>query len=190
MPLRAEHRRDGYARIAAAAGADVRPAAYASRGAAPDLPAGFAAFAAWGATPAARWPHMRALADRIAEERPVRFLAGPGEEAAVRVIAGPHPLLALPALPDLASALDRAAFLVGNDTGLTHFAAACGVPVVTVHGSTDPEVTSPGGAVVAGERPWCAPCWRKRCPIDLRCLTRVRVETVLDACRAAARAVA
>jgi heptosyltransferase-2 len=188
VPPRAEHRRQGYARVAAVVGANV-PAAtrYAPRGQAEGVPPGFAAFAAWGATPAARWPHMRSLADRVAMERPVMFLAGPGEETAVRAVAGPHPVLALPALPDLAAALDRAAFLVGNDTGLTHFAAACGVPVVTVHGSTDPSVTSPGGPVLAAERPWCAPCWRKTCPIDLRCLTRVTVDAVLDACRVAAR---
>lgn len=188
VPAPSGHRRDGYARVVERVGArDVGPSKYRARAALPDeVPAGFVAIAAWGATPAARWPHARALADRVAAERPVRFLAGPGEEAAVAELAGPHAVLALASLPVLAAALDRASVLVGNDTGLAHFAAACGVPVVTVHGSTDPARTGPGAPVVASDPPWCAPCYRKTCPFGVPCLARVEVDAVIDAmCRAA-----
>jgi ADP-heptose:LPS heptosyltransferase len=184
------HRRDGYARVAERLGAhDVGPSRYRPRAPSPDdVPPGFVALAAWGATPAARWPHARALADRLAQERPVRFLAGPGEETAVARMAGPHAMLAIASLPALASALDRAAVVIGNDTGLAHFAAACGVPVVTVHGSTDPARTGPGVPVVSSRPTWCSPCYRKTCPFGVACLARVGIDEVLAAARAAARA--
>lgn len=47
----------------------------------------------------------------------------------------------------------NAAGYVGNDSGMTHLAAACGLPVAAVFGPTDPAVWAPPGAKVleAGE---------------------------------------
>lgn len=41
--------------------------------------------------------------------------------------------------------LQRATFYVGNDSGITHLAAAIGVPVVALFGPTDPERWAPRG---------------------------------------------
>ncbi len=47
----------------------------------------------------------------------------------------------------------NAAVFVGNDSGMAHLAAACGLPVVAVFGPTDPVLWAPPGAKVlkAGE---------------------------------------
>jgi heptosyltransferase III len=69
-------------------------------------------------------------------------LAGPGEQE--RAMAAPL-LAALPeavdlcgrlALPEAAACIQRCALYVGNDSGLTHLAAAAGVPTIGLCGTT------------------------------------------------------
>jgi len=43
-------------------------------------------------------------------------------------------------LPELASLLSRAVWVVGVDTGLTHLAAALGTPTVAIFTVTDPQL--------------------------------------------------
>ncbi len=177
VPLRDEHRREGYARVAAVLGAVVESApAYTTRAPAPALPDGFVGLNPWSPSPTVRWPHFRALADRV--RGPVVFFAGPGEEADVRAIAGPHPVVAGLPLPAFAAALDRCRVFVSNDSGAAHFAAACGARVVTLHGSTTAARTGVGEPV-EGPDLWCRPCYRKVCPFALGCLTGISVERVL-----------
>lgn len=200
-----EHRRDGFDRVADAV---VGPAPGAGRRAGPRVTAGpeqgvagdaeraefggradafhtaagFVALNPWSPSPTVRWPNFRALADRLAPDVPVVFFGGPGEEEAVRAIAGPHRVLAGQPLPELARTLRGAALFVSNDSGAAHFADALGVPVVMVHGSTDPALTGTGEAVTGGPI-WCGPCYRKACPLGLRCLTRIPVDAVEAAVR-------
>ena len=51
-------------------------------------------------------------------------------------------------LYELACWLATARMYIGNDSGITHLAAAVGVPVVAIFGPTDPAVWSPRGASV------------------------------------------
>lgn len=183
LPVRVEHRREGYARVAAALGAHaVGMPAYGVRGHAPALPAGFLGLNPWSPSATVRWPHFRALADRA--DGPVVFFAGPGEGDAVRAIAGPHPVLEGLSLPDFAAALDRCRVFVSNDSGAAHFAAACGARVVVVHGSTTAARTGVGEAV-EGPELWCRPCYRKRCVLGLGCLHGIAPERVAAAVGAA-----
>jgi heptosyltransferase-2 len=65
-------------------------------------------------------------------------------------------------------------------------AAAVGTPVVALFGSTSPELTGPGlpgdrrHQLLAGQAA-CAPCFRRECPIDFRCMTSIPVEQVIEA---------
>lgn len=83
------------------------------------------------------WPleRFRELARRI--EIPVAWCAGPEEplEGAVR----------FGDLYDLARWLARARLYIGNDSGITHLAAAVGTPVVALFGPSDPAVWAPRG---------------------------------------------
>lgn len=68
---------------------------------------------------------------------PVEWLAGPEEQLADAV--------RIEDLGELARWLTGARAYVGNDSGITHLAAAVGVPTVAIFGPTEPTVWSPRG---------------------------------------------
>ena len=67
-----------------------------------------------------------------------------------------------------------------NDSGGMHVASALGVPTVAMFGSTNDVTTGPTGplARVVRERVECAPCLKRECPIDHRCMTRLTPDRV------------
>lgn len=85
------------------------------------------------------WPlgNFRAVAARLGMA--VSWCAGPEEalEDAAR----------FETLGELMKWLGQARVYVGNDSGITHLAAACGVPVVAVFGPTEARVWAPRGRV-------------------------------------------
>jgi heptosyltransferase III len=86
------------------------------------------------------WPldKFRALAARLERIMPVRWCAGPEDPplpGAVRIDD----------LYELACWLARARLYIGNDSGITHLAAAAGAPVLALFGPTDPAVWAPRG---------------------------------------------
>ena len=102
----------------------------------------------------------RQIAERM-RHRPVNF-------------AGQTSMKELPAL------FSRCQLFLGNDSGAMHVAAAVGLPVVAVFGSTDLEGTAPVTAkkILVRHAVSCSPCFLRECPIDHRCMTRVSVEDV------------
>lgn len=88
-------------------------------------------------SPRKNWPldRFRELAGRLAW--PVRWCAGP-EESLEDAVRFDH-------LYDLACWLAGARLYIGNDSGITHLAAAVGTPVVAIFGPTDPQVWAPRG---------------------------------------------
>jgi heptosyltransferase-2 len=79
----------------------------------------------------------------------------------------------------------RSRLMICNDTGPRHFAAAFGVPTVTLFGPTDPvwaETYSEKETIVRVPVA-CSPCQLKRCPIDHRCMKGIGVEMVVEAVR-------
>jgi len=77
---------------------------------------------------------------RLGREMPVHWLAGPEEEldGAVRISD----------LYELACWLAGARVYVGNDSGISHLAAAVGTPVLALFTATKPREWGPRGAVV------------------------------------------
>jgi heptosyltransferase-2 len=94
------------------------------------------------------------------------------------------------AIADLPALLSRCQLFVGNDSGAMHVAAAVGLPVVAIFGPTDPYGTAPitPQCTVVQERPYCSPCFLRRCPIDHRCMTNVQPDAVEAAARTWLRA--
>jgi ADP-heptose:LPS heptosyltransferase len=52
------------------------------------------------------------------------------------------------ALPLLAAILSQCSLFIGNDSGITHLAAALGVPTIALFGPTDPYIWGPRGKKV------------------------------------------
>jgi len=89
-------------------------------------------------------------------------------------------------LADLPALLSQCHLFLGNDSGAMHVAAAVGLPVVAVFGPTDPCGTAPVTpvATIVQQKPYCSPCFLRRCPTDHRCMTAIPPEMVHAALRA------
>lgn len=69
-----------------------------------------------------------------------------------------------------------------NDSGPMHITAALKVPLVALFGSTSDVKTGPyGSGIVINKHVQCAPCYKRICPIDFRCMKRIEVEEVYQA---------
>jgi lipopolysaccharide heptosyltransferase II len=113
-------------------------------------------------------------------------------EAIAAGIEGPSiSLVGKTEIVDLPALLSRCQIFVGNDSGAMHVAAAVGLPVVAIFGPTDPQGTAPitSRCTVVQERPYCSPCFLRRCPIDHRCMTAVTPDAVESAARGWLRSV-
>lgn len=101
---------------------------------------------------AKRWPpeNVAALADRLVVERGLRILlvGGPGDEPLIEAAAAAMRTPALRGVGQLsmlglAALAARAHVYIGNDTGLTHLAAAAGAKTVMILGPSDPRRYAP-----------------------------------------------
>jgi len=96
-------------------------------------------------------------------------------------LTGKTPIADLPAL------LSQCQLFLGNDSGAMHVAAAVGLPVVAVFGPTDPNGTAPvtPRLTIVQQKPYCSPCFLRRCPTDHRCMTAVTPAMVESALQSA-----
>jgi heptosyltransferase II len=140
------------------------------------------------------WPPDRfaELANRLrAQSGAEVILFGTAGEAAVSsaIVAGmrqpPIDLTGKTAIEDLPALLSQCHLFIGNDSGAMHVAAAVGLPVVAVFGPTDPFGTAPvtPRCSIVQDKPYCSPCFLRRCPTDHRCMTRVTPDAVEAAAR-------
>jgi len=87
-------------------------------------------------------------------------------------------------LMELMAIVKGSEFLVTNDSGPMHIAAALEVPVIAVFGPTDPARTGPygkGHTVIRADIA-CAPCFKKSCN-DLKCMDSISAEKVFETIR-------
>ena len=114
------------------------------------------------------------------------ILLGSGKEQGIcRVIAeyGGGNVLDLSGRVPLSEAIawiDASDLVISNDSGLMHVAAALGKPQVTIFGPTNEITTGPAnpGARTLNLHVDCAPCMKKRCPTDHRCMRGIAPDDV------------
>lgn len=114
------------------------------------LPEDFLAIHAGSGSPRKNWPAERfaALAEAIAPGEAFALVVGPADHEASAALLGMAPrALVLRELPVrlLGGVLGRAALYVGNDSGVSHLAAAFGAPTLALFGPTDPVAWAPLG---------------------------------------------
>jgi heptosyltransferase-2 len=88
-------------------------------------------------------------------------------------------------LAEAVAVLSEIDLLVSNDMGLAHIAPAVGTKTIVIFGPTNEKTTrpfSPNSEIVRRDVE-CAPCMLRDCPIDHRCLTRIRAEEVYELAR-------
>lgn len=138
--------------------------------------------------PAKCWPpvHFRTLAGMLrASGYAVWVLGSDRDRAAGELIAAGGRAVDLcgrTSLEDVIDLLGCCRQAVTNDSGLMHVAAAVGIRVVGIYGSTSPAFTPP--LTRARALHWlgiaCSPCFRRECPFGhRRCLRDITPGTVL-----------
>ncbi len=138
------------------------------------------------------WPPERfaSLADRLISEcgADVILFGTPNEkEMAARICSAmqnrPISLVGQTSMRDLAALFSSCSIFIGNDSGAMHVAAAAGLPVIGIFGSTDPGGTAPVTSqfTLIREVVSCSPCFLRSCPVDHRCMTRIGVDSVFAA---------
>ena len=92
-------------------------------------------------------------------------------------------------LKELIEVTRGAKFVISNDSGPMHIAAALGIPVFAIFGPTDPLRTGPYGEghTIIREDIQCSPCFKKACN-DLKCMKGLSVEKVYGIIKTALKA--
>jgi heptosyltransferase-2 len=130
--------------------------------------------------PAKRWPYFAELSRNL--QRPVLILGSAKDREASAGISGTD-LTGRTSLDEAIALIAGADFIVSNDSGLMHVAAALGRPQVALFGSSSPEHTPPQSP--AARILWlhieCSPCYQRECPLGhFRCMKEMGVAMVLD----------
>ncbi|MBM4333475.1 MAG: glycosyltransferase family 9 protein [Deltaproteobacteria bacterium] len=117
-------------------------------------------------SPAKNWSpeNFVRVADGVSERAKVLLISGPANDGVEKVkkalkkadsfVVDNLPLIHLAAL------LQTSTAYLGNDSGITHLAAALGIPTVAIFGPTDPAIWGPRGPGVwiFYDRSSCSPC--------------------------------
>jgi heptosyltransferase-2 len=143
--------------------------------------------------PAKRWPaeHFITLAQRFIDSGYVVWLVGsPNDRVAADPIAAVIPEVRnVCGRTDLGTAIDllaTASVVISNDSGLMHAAAAVGLPLVALFGSSSPEYTPPLSPLARGAKIdiICSPCFQRECPLGhFKCMRELSPNLVYDLAR-------
>ncbi len=148
---------------------------------------------------AKRWPpnqFAELAAMFLADGLQVWVVGSPNDKIATDAVLNSlgenaHRVRDLSARTDLGTAIDllsAASLVVSNDSGLMHAAAAVGVPLVALFGSSSPTYTPPLSplAQIARIDIACSPCFKRECPLGhFKCMRELKPPIVYNLARAA-----
>ncbi len=181
-PVRGRHAVRRYLAAAAALGAKAGPVRFplepppAARAEAAallaPLPGRFAVVLPGAGKAANRWPTERwgLVARRLrGAGLGVALCGGPddgGRAAAIlRAVPDARDLTGRTSWLGFAALAERAALVLGHDSGPLHLASARGTPTLALFGPASPLRTSPWAGWALGAQIGCAPCCKRRCPL-------------------------
>lgn len=133
-----------------------------------------------------RWPAERY--GRLAARLPVPavLLGSPGDVPVLATVmenakGNALSLAGKTGLKELVPVIRKAEFMVTNDTGPMHIAAACNVPVFAIFGPANPARTGPYGDIhtIIREDLECSPCYAWKPCDNWKCMENISVERVL-----------
>jgi heptosyltransferase II len=138
-----------------------------------------------------QWPpeYFGELARTLGKSGIQAWIFGSQKEAElgerIRAEAGGHGvnLCGKTALADVVDLAARCKAVVTNDSGLMHVAAAAGVPVAALYGSSTPDFTPPltDQKHIHYLRLSCSPCFQRTCPlVHHNCLRQISPAVVRD----------
>jgi heptosyltransferase-2 len=130
--------------------------------------------------PAKRWPYFQELGRRLQVE--ALILGSAKDREAAQDIPGRN-LAGQTTLDEAIALIAGAGYVVTNDSGLMHIAAALGRPQVALFGSSSPGHTPPlsPAARVLWLGVECSPCFQRECPLGhFRCMREMTVAMVLE----------
>jgi heptosyltransferase-2 len=130
--------------------------------------------------PAKRWPYFKELSERVSIGKVL--LGSSNDEQSASGVPGKN-LVGKTTLDEAIDLIAGARFVVSNDSGLMHVAAALGRPQVALFGSSSPLHTPPRSDAtrVLWLRVECSPCFERVCPLGhFRCMREMTVETVAE----------
>jgi lipopolysaccharide heptosyltransferase I len=83
---------------------------------------------------------------------------------------------------ELIDVIRGARYVITNDSGPMHIAAACGIPVIAIFGPTNPALTGPYGSnhIIVQSPVDCSPCRKRKCD-DMKCMKGISVGQVMEA---------
>jgi heptosyltransferase II len=133
---------------------------------------------------AKRWPYFGQLSRQLSErlQTQVVILGSANDREAARDVVGRN-LVGETTLDEAIALIAGADYVVSNDSGLMHVAAALERPQVALFGSSSPRHTPPlsPAARVLWLGVECSPCYQRVCPLGhFRCMREMTVETVLE----------
>jgi len=139
--------------------------------------------------PAKRWPpqYFAQLAKKLSAQGYAVWLIGSKKDVALGAeivqLAGNacRNLCGNTSLDEAIDLLSCTAFVVSNDSGLMHVAAALGKPLIALYGSSSPTFTPPlsdTAQIVRLDLP-CSPCFQRICPLGhFNCMMQLTPEHV------------
>lgn len=144
--------------------------------------------------PGARWKTKKWPPERfgeLASRLPMKFLVVGGKsdtDISNRVVNSSKgnaiSIAGKTNIKELIEIMRKAKFVVSNDSGPMHIAAALGVPVFAIFGPTNPLRTGPYGKghIIIRKGVECSPCYKRSCR-DIKCMEMIGVKEVADIIR-------
>ncbi len=169
-----------------------------------DIPAshgvGYIACVIGAALGTKKWPVHKWKSFCEQMEHPIILLGGPEDAEIGNEIATIDDVKIYNAcgkfkLNESADLVKKAKFVISNDTGLMHIAAAFNKQIISLWGNTIPEFgmtpyygdKSVSAVILETKKMWCRPCSKigyKKCPLGhFNCMERIEVETLLKKTR-------